>query len=243
MNHESPMWNDAFGIEWLDFNLSTSLMTIISSIIVFIICVMGSRRLQQRPGKFQNLMEMIVDFVKGVVGGSMDWKTGKYFLPLGLTLFMYILVSNILGVVVMGVSSDHTLWWKSPTSDAVTTLTLSLMVVLLSHFAGIRMHGMKHYLKGYVKPIPFMLPLNLIEEVANVLTLGLRLFGNIFAGEILLSLIGESLAFSAPPYTTILAVIPMVAWQAFSLFIGAIQAYIFIVLTMVYMSHKVSKDH
>jgi len=236
------MWNNAFGIEWLDFNLSTSLMTIISSVIVFIICVLGSRNLQRRPRGFQNVMEMLVDFVKKVIGDAMDWKTGQQFLPLGLTLFMYIFVSNMLGVIVM-VVVGHDLWWKSPTSDAAATITLSTMVILLTHFYGIKMQGGKGYLKGYLRPVPFLLPMNLIEEVANTLTLGLRLFGNIFAGEVLLSLIGESLAGSYPPFTTIAAVVPMVAWQGFSLFIGTIQSYIFLVLTMNYMSHKVSKAH
>ncbi|MFP7479826.1 F0F1 ATP synthase subunit A [Terribacillus saccharophilus] len=242
MNHGSPMWNNAFGIEWLDFNLSTSLMTIISSVIVFILCVMGSRNLQRRPRAFQNVMEMLVDFVKKVIGDAMDWKTGKQFLPLGLTLFMYIFVSNMLGVIIM-VVVGHDLWWKSPTSDAATTLTLSVMVILLTNFYGVKILGGKEYLKGYIRPVPFLLPLNLIEEAANTLTLGLRLFGNIFAGEVLLSLIGESLAGVNPPFTTVLAFVPMIAWQGFSLFIGTIQSYIFLVLTMVYMSHKVSKAH
>ncbi|WP_226036305.1 F0F1 ATP synthase subunit A [Aquibacillus saliphilus] len=241
MDHESPLYHDLWGISWLDFNLSTVAMTIISSIIVFIICVLASRKLQMKPTGFQNFMEWIVDFVKGIIGDTMDWRTGKVFLPLGLTLMAYIFVSNILGVITMGVY-DHELWWKSPTSDAGLTLTLSTMVIVLTHFYGIKIRGVKAYGKTFVEPVPFLFPLKVVEEIANTLTLGLRLFGNIFAGEILLSLIAK-LAFSFGAISIVGAIIPMIAWQGFSLFIGAIQAFIFTMLTMVYMSHKVSSDH
>ncbi len=87
----------------------------------------------------------------------------------------------------------------------------------------------------------FLLPFKIIEEFTNTLTLGLRLFGNIFAGEILLSLITKMAMIAIPAFA--FSIIPMLAWQGFSLFIGAIQAFIFTMLTMVYMSHKVSSDH
>ncbi|WP_163539123.1 F0F1 ATP synthase subunit A [Gracilibacillus sp. YIM 98692] len=241
MDHESPLYHDLWGIPWLDFNLSTVLMTFISSVIVFIICVLAARNLQMKPTGFQNFMEWIVEFVKGIIGDTMDWKTGKVFLPLGLTLLVYLFVSNILGVITMGVWG-HTLWWKSPTSDATLTLSLSAMVILLTHFYGIKVRGFKEYGKSFFQPIPLLFPLKIIEEFANTLTLGLRLFGNIFAGEILLALITK-MAMIAIPVTTVFSLIPMVAWQGFSLFIGAIQAFIFTMLTMVYMSHKVSSDH
>jgi len=87
----------------------------------------------------------------------------------------------------------------------------------------------------------FMFPLKIIEEFANTLTLGLRLYGNIFAGEILLALLVGGLATGVGG--TIAAIIPTMVWQAFSIFVGAIQAFIFTMLTMVYMAHKVSHDH
>ncbi|MBM7571285.1 F0F1 ATP synthase subunit A [Aquibacillus albus] len=241
MDHKAPLLEDLFGISWLDFNLSTVIMTVISSIIVFIICVLASRNLQMKPTGFQNFMEWLIDFVKGIIGDTMDWKTGKLFLPLGLTLLVYIFISNILGVITMGVWG-HTLWWKSPTSDATVTLSMSALVIILTHFYGIKLKGFKEYGKDYFRPVPFLFPLKIIEEFANTLTLGLRLFGNIFAGEILLGLITK-LAFTFGAVTFVGALIPMLAWQGFSLFIGAIQAFIFVMLTMVYMSHKVSTDH
>ncbi|WP_383150833.1 F0F1 ATP synthase subunit A, partial [Streptomyces sp. NPDC056697] len=136
---------------------------------------------------------------------------------------------------------DHTLWWKSPTADPVVTLTLAAMVVALSHYYGIKLKGAKEYGRSYFQPVGFIFPLKIIEEFSNTLTLGLRLYGNIYAGEILLSLLA-GLATSS--FIGVLAAAPLtIVWQGFSVFIGSIQAFIFTLLSMVYISHKVSHDH
>ncbi|HLR09244.1 MAG TPA: F0F1 ATP synthase subunit A [Bacillota bacterium] len=241
MEHEAPIVENAFGIPGLDFNLANVLMIAICSAIVFFFCVWASRKLQMKPTGMQNFMEWVVDFVKGMINDTMDWKTGKVFLPLGLTLITYILVGNLAGVATVGIFGDE-LWWKSPTADATLTLTLSGMVIVLTHYYGIKTQGVKNYLKGFISPVKIMLPFKIIEEFTNTLTLGLRLFGNIYAGEVLLSLL-VGLATSAVPFGFLFAAVPMMAWQAFSIFIGAIQAFIFTILTMVYLSHKVSSNH
>jgi F-type H+-transporting ATPase subunit a len=244
LGHEAPTF-ELFGL-W--FSKSNMLMITIASVIVFIIAVAGTRTLAMKPTGAQNFVEWVMDFVRGIIKSSMDWNTGGRFLTLGITLLMYIFVSNMLGLP-FAIIFDHELWWKSPTADPTITLTLAVMVVGLSHYYGIKMKGAREYGKDFFKPMSFMFPLKIIEEFANTLTLGLRLFGNIYAGEILLGLIagmavsgyGESILGGI--FGTIGAFIPMIAWQGFSIFVGAIQAYIFVMLTMVYMSHKVSHDH
>ncbi len=244
LGHEAPLVN-IFGL-W--FNLSNVLMITVASVIVFLIAVLGTRTLAMKPTGAQNMMEWVIDFVRGIIKSSMDWNTGGRFLTLGITLLMYIFISNVLGLP-FAVIVNHELWWKSPTADPLITLTLAVMVVGLSHYYGIKLHGAKEYGKGFLKPMPFMFPLKIIEEFANTLTLGLRLFGNIYAGEILLGLIagmavsGYGSSLFGGILGSIASLIPMLAWQGFSLFIGAIQAFIFTMLTMVYMSHKVSTDH
>ena len=136
---------------------------------------------------------------------------------------------------------DGELWWKSPTADPAIALTLSSMVVILSHYYGIKMKGVGEYGKDFLRPMWFLIPLKIIEEFANTLTLGLRLYGNIYAGEVLLALIAGGMATGVGG--TIAAIVPMIAWQGFSVFVGSIQAFIFCMLTMVYMAHKVSQDH
>lgn len=241
MEHEAPILENAFGIPWLDFNLSNVVMVIVTTLIVLILTILGARKLQMRPKGVQNVMEWILEFVRGLISDSMDWKMAKVFLPLGLALITYILTANLLGVVTM-VSVGNTLWWKSPTSDPGITLSLAVFVILLSHYYGIKVKGTKKYLKSYFQPFPVFLPINLIEEFANTLTLGLRLFGNIYAGEVLLGLL-VSLMMHTNALGFVGGAIPMLAWQGFSIFIGGIQAYIFTMLTMVYISHKISSEH
>ncbi|MDC2866245.1 MULTISPECIES: F0F1 ATP synthase subunit A [unclassified Bacillus (in: firmicutes)] len=228
----------------LTFDLSSVMMTTVAAVIVFIIAIMCTRRLALRPTGMQNFFEWVVDFVKGMINSTMDWQTGGRFLTLGVTLIMYIFVANMLGLPFMIATAEggeHIAWWRSPTSDPAVTLTLAVMVVALTHYYGVKMKGTKEYLKGYIQPMKFLFPLKVIEEFANTLTLGLRLFGNIYAGEILLTLLAQLGA--SGTFGALGAVLPMLAWMGFSIFVGAIQAFIFTMLTMVYMAHKVSHDH
>src|SRR5690625_7577424 len=95
----APIIDNLFGISWLSVDLSIVLMTVITSIVVLLIGIWGSRKLQMKPTGVQNFMEWVVEFVKGLVTDTMDWKTGRAFLPLGLTLIMFILVSSVLCMV------------------------------------------------------------------------------------------------------------------------------------------------
>ena len=237
MDHGAPIIENIFGIPWLSVNLSTVLMMVISSAVTFFVAFFLTRNLKMKPTGKQNFIEFIVDFVKGIINDSMDWRTGKKFLPLALTLITFIFISNILGIIVTGIFNGN-VWWKSPTADAGVTLTLAAFIIILTNYYGIKIRGVKKYAKGFVSPVSFMLPFKIIEEFTNTMTLGFRLYGNIFAGEVLLSLLA-----SMASMTLIGAIIPMILWQGFSLFVGAIQAFIFTTLSMVYMSHKVIDDH
>lgn len=236
MNHETPvvyLWK-------IPFNPANVLVILVSSAIVFIIAMVCTRRLEMRPTGAQNFIEWVVDFTKGIVRSSLDWKTGARFHLLAFTLLMYIFVANMLGLP-FAIVVDNKLWWKSPTADPLITMTLAVMVIGLTHFYGVKLRGTKGYLKTYVQPVSFMLPLKVVEEFSNSLSYGLRLYGNIYAGEVLLGLL-VTLS-TASIFGGILGIPLMIVWQAFSIFIGAIQAYIFAVLSMVYMSHKVGEDH
>ncbi|MCM3567211.1 F0F1 ATP synthase subunit A [Neobacillus mesonae] len=237
MHHENP----EFQFLGLWFNGANMLMITVASIIVFLIAVLSTRTLAMKPTGMQNFFEWVMDFVKGIINSTMDWKEGGRFQILGITLIMYVFVSNMLGLPFAVVVNDQ-LWWKSPTADPMITLTLAVMVVGLSHYYGVKLGGAKGYGATFFSPMKFLFPLKIIEEFANTLTLGLRLYGNIYAGELLLSLLAAGLAHQG--IAGLIAAVPLTfLWQAFSVFVGTIQAYIFTMLTMVYMSHKVSHDH
>lgn len=236
----APVIENIFGIPWLSVNLANVLMIVITFTIVLVLSILGARNLQMKPTGVQNVMEWILDFIKGIINDTMDWSTGRRFLPLAITLFLFILVANLLGVMTTIIVDDQT-WWTSPTADPGITLTLSTMIILLSHYYGVKIRGTKEYIKGYFTPVWYLFPIKLVEEFANTLTLGLRLFGNMFAGGILLMLL-VSLTKMWYGAGFVLGAVPFLAWQGFSVFIGGIQAFIFVMLSMVYISHKVSED-
>ena len=241
MNHTAPEAHLDLGFMTLTFNLSTVMMLLISATIVFLIAFISTRKLALKPTGMQNVMEWIMDFVKGIIKSNMDWKTGGRFHILGITLIMFIAVSNLIGLPLGAISYGTDLWWKSPTADPVVTMTLAVMILVLTQYYGVKMQGTGGYAKTFFQPMSFMFPLKIIEEFANTLTLGLRLYGNIYAGEILIGLITGLAVSSTLGFVG--AIVPMMAWQGFSIFIGFIQAFIFTMLTMVYMAHKVSTDH
>ena len=237
MGHGAP-YGEIFG---LLYNKSSVLMSLVAAAIVFIIAIICTRKLAIRPTGGQNFIEWILDFVRGIIGSTMDWKTGGRFITLGATLLMYIFVANMLGLPFAISDSQGQLWWKSPTADPTITLTMAVMIVVLTHYYGVKMKGLKEYGKDYFRPMWFLFPIKLIEEFANTLTLGLRLYGNIYAGEILLSML--AILGTSGFLGGVFGALGMLIWMAFSVFVGTIQAYIFTMLTMVYMSHKVSEDH
>ncbi|WP_100374180.1 F0F1 ATP synthase subunit A [Bacillus sp. FJAT-45037] len=235
MNDHKPPIEEFMG---LSFNMSTVLMTTIACLIVFLITFIGTRRLSMNPSGLQNFIEWVVDFIRGIIKANMDWKIGGRFIVLAYALLFYVFVANMLGLPFeLYNPTTHEVWWKSPTADPVLTLTMAAFVVILTHYYGIRIQGFGKYLKGYITPVPFLLPFKIIEEFANTLTLGMRLFGNVYAKEILMILLVT--AGTGSLFGIFGAFLPLVVWQAFGLFIGAIQAYIFAMLAMVYMAHKV----
>ncbi len=219
------------------------MMTIISCIIVFLVVFICTRNLQMKPKGKQNFIEWVIDFVRGIVADNLPGSQVNNFHLLGVTMFLFVFVANEIGLVSKIVTTDDITLWKSPTADPFVTLTLALMVISLTHFFGIKSLGFKNYLiNSYLKPVGFLLPLKIIEEFTNVITLGLRLYGNIFAGEVLLGLIANM--FISLGWWSLPIVMPLeMIWIGFSLFIGAIQAYVFVTLTMVFMSHKIVAEH
>ncbi|MDU4442501.1 MAG: FoF1 ATP synthase subunit a, partial [Streptococcus mitis] len=136
-------------------------------------------------------------------------------------------------------STDGANLWTSPTANIQYDLALSFGVILLTHIEGIRRRGIKKYLKAYVTP-GFMTPMNILEEFTNFLSLALRVFGNIFAGEVMASLL-ITLSHQAL-YWYPVAFGANLAWTAFSVFISCIQAYVFTMLSSMYLGNKINDE-
>ncbi|SDO07756.1 F0F1 ATP synthase subunit A [Alkalicoccus daliensis] len=232
---------DLFGIPWMTVNIPNLLLITAAMAIVFFVCFFMARKIEMYPTGAQNALEYLVQFIKNVISSTMDWERGKNFLMLGITLILYIFVANMMGVPFELATAEHYVWWNSPTSNPVLTLSLALFIILLTHIYGIKLKGVKEYGKDYFRPAPLLAPFKLIEEFSNTLTLGMRLFANIYAKEvILIMLVGLG---TSSLFWVFGAFLPLVVFQAFSVFIGSLQAFIFVMLTMVYMAHKVNEEH
>lgn len=227
----------------LSIGVNTLLSLVATVLLVWVFCMVSTKNMSvDKPGKAQLMLEWVYDFVRGLVGGAItDSKVQMYNL-LGMTLLLFVFIANMVGLGFILTIKDYSIW-KSPTADPIVCLALALIMIIMSHYLGVDKLGFKQYIKSsYMQPVSFMLPINIIEEFTNTLTLALRLYGNIFAGEVLLGLIA-SLGGAFFPVTWVIGIPLQMVWQGFSLFIGSIQAYIFVTLTMVYMSHKVETEH
>lgn len=237
MNEQS--WT--FSFLGLDFDGTVCSMVLLTCVIVFLFIFICSRNMQLKPKGKQNVLEYVIDFVNNIIKDNLSQSEVPNFSLLSFVLFLFILIANIVGLVTKVTMGEDVSYWKSPTADPTVTMAFALIIILLTSFVSVKRFGFKGYIRNsYMNPMPGLLPIKLLEEFTNVLTLGLRLFGNIFAGEVLLALIAK-FALSNWVATVIMIPVEMV-WQGFSIFIGAIQAFIFVTLSMVYMSHKIQTE-
>ena len=190
------------------------------------------------PGKVQLFWETITIQMRDQVESAIGMKIAPFVLPLAVTLFVYILIANWLSVLPVqytdssGATSELL---KPPASDINFVLALAMFVFLCYHLAGFWRRGLIGHpvrlLKGHVT---ILAPINLVEEIAKPISLSLRLFGNIFAGGIMVALIAM--------FPWYIQWAPNAIWKTFDLFVGLIQAFIFALLTILYFSQSMELD-
>lgn len=230
----------SFNIGPVYFDGAVLVMTVLTCAIVFGLVIWASRKMTLRPKGKQNVLEWMIEFVNGVSKDNMGGTESRRYSLFVFVLFAFIFVSNNIGLMTKIETANSLNYWKSPTADVGVTLTLSLMVALVANLSGVKRFGFKGYLKHAFFSPAAMLPMKIMEEFVNFLSLALRLFGNIFAGEIVLSLVaqlGNSHIYYLP-----VAIALEVLWIAFSLFIGALQSYVFILLSTMYINEKIAEE-
>lgn len=216
------------GIDY-EFHLNTThVALLIVSLFIIIMAIIARMKLnkvnsEDTPGTFMNIVELIVEMLQNMVEGLMG-KNAKRFVNYLSALFLFLIISNLAGLFGL----------RPPTADYGVTLSLGLITFFLIHVNGIKKNKVGHF-TALFQPIWFLFPINLIGEFAVPLSLSLRLFGNIMSGTVLMGLIYDLVK----PFT--------VAWPAFlhayfDLFSGCIQAYVFCMLTMVYVNDKIADE-
>jgi F-type H+-transporting ATPase subunit a len=236
-HHETAVWPLLGTV-----NVDTILSSAIAAVIVIALALYLRVKVTSTgvPGGVQLFFEAITVQMRNQIEGAIGMRIAPFVLPLAVTIFVFILVSNWLGVFPVQYASEAggaKELFAPPASDINYVLALSLFVFLCYHLAGFWRRGLVGHplrvLKGHVA---ILAPINLVEEIAKPISLSLRLFGNIFAGGILVGLIALF-----PPY---ILWAPNAIWKAFDLFVGLIQAFIFALLTILYFSQAMEmEDH
>jgi F-type H+-transporting ATPase subunit a len=220
--------------EWLGmtFNIDTIFSTLVAGAVVLILgFILRSRLTKGDTDHVPSRLQIIWESVVGEVNRQVEDNLGRvhpYVAPLAISLFFFILIANWLELIPSRPNEDAPHLLAAPTADTNLTYALAAVTIVSVWTYGIRTQGVKGYFGHFLQPFPVLLPLNILEELVKPITLALRLFGNIFAGGIMLALIGL-----IPLWAGWL---PNLAWKAFDMFIGGIQAFIFALLTVLYFA-------
>lgn len=205
--------------ELVIFGVSLNRGVVVSSIVItavlVLLALLVTRNLRERPSGVQSLVEYAYEYLVGVIESSVP-EGARGCAPVVITLFLFILFSNLIGVIP---------WFESPTADVNVPIGLALVVLAMMVYYGIKSKGLVGYLKSFIRPNVLFLPINLIETFTKPITLAFRLFGNIFAGELLIVILVRLIPIGVPT-----------AFSLFHIFIGVIQAYLFFMLSLAYIA-------
>ena len=203
----------------------------IGAAVTFLILFIGSRMLKDRPSAYQVIVEEIYGFGRNL-GGQVGEEGRKWF-PYTLSIFVFLLVLNIIGLF----PNSYPV-----TSNISFTLTLALLTFILTQYEGFRRNGPVRYLKSFVPPglpfkplmVPFMWFVEVLQEFTKPLTLGLRLYANILAGHLIIFVFLSFILYFGT-FMAVISVPAAVIFFGFEIFVAVLQAYIFAILTQVYI--------
>ncbi|MGC8509309.1 MAG: F0F1 ATP synthase subunit A [Acidimicrobiales bacterium] len=218
----------------IDTDILTSTLLAVA-ILLFLGFRMRAKVTDGVPGKLQLFWEILVEQVNELADSAIG-PQGRRFVPIGVTVFLFVLISNWIGFIPSalqpGISGEIL---PAPTSDVNLPLALALFVIVWVHVESFRARGFRGYFRHYAQPYAALVPINVIEEITKPITLTFRLFGNIFSGGLMILVMTTLLPIYVVPFGEIL-------WKPFDLFIGAIQAFIFLLLTILYFGMGMSHD-
>lgn len=205
----------------------------IGAALTFLIMFFGARAMKDRPGAYQVIVEEVYGFGRNSLGGQMG-EEGKKWFPYTLSLFVFLLVLNLVGLVPNSFPV---------TSSIAFTLVLALLTFTITQVVGIRRNGLGGYVAAFVPPgmpakpimVPFMFFIEWISELSKPLTLAMRLYANILAGHLLIFIFLGFILYTGTPLMAVFSVPAALALYAFEIFVAVLQAYIFAILTQVYI--------
>jgi len=203
-----------------------SMELLVVAIIIVLFAVLRSRLSVDNPGKLQHLVEVVHEFIQGQAHDSVGHGSGRY-VPYFATLFIFILFMNLIGIIP---------GFESPTMEPAVPLGLAVCTFLLYNWWGAREQGIGPYLAHFAGPVwwlaPLLIPIELISHLARPLSLTVRLYANMFAGE------KVTMTFIMLTYFLVPSL-----FMGLHVFVAFLQAYIFMLLTTIYVGSAVAHDH
>lgn len=221
------------------FDLTMVLVSVIIISVIFLLVFWSSRRMELKPKGKQNVLEYVYELTINFTKGNLGEEEAKRYSLFFFTVFTFLLLANNLGLMTKLETPEGQNLWTSPTANMAYDFGLAGIAILFCHFEGIRRRGFKEYFKSFVTPWA-MAPMNILEEVTSLVSLALRLYGNIFAGEVIVSLLlqlSQQNAFAYP-----IAFVLNIVWTGFSVFISCLQSYVFVMLVSMYLNKKINGE-
>jgi len=214
-------WVFYIGDTRLVVNNHTLIMTWVVIALTLAFAWVATRERAMVPGPWQQIAELLVNWFKDLVHDALGEAYEERYFPLICGLFIFLLLCNWVGII-PGL--------EEPTKDLNTTLGLGVMGFFIAHGTAIKVKGLKEYLKEYFEPMFFLMPLNVVGEIAKVISISFRLFGNIMGGSIIIIVVSHLIwGLLLPPFL----------YGFFGLFVGTVQAFVFTMLTLVYISVQI----
>ncbi len=206
---------------------TTHVCVLIVMLVIVAFSIAANRAIKHAsdvPGTFQNVVELVVEMLDKMIGGVMGKFSPRFRNYIG-TIFIFILLSNISGLFGL----------RPPTADYGVTFAMGIMTFVLIHYNQFKYQKVKGVIAGLCDPWPIWAPINLIGEIAVPISLSLRLFANVLSGTVMLALVYALLS-------KIAIIWPAALHVYFDLFSGAIQTYVFCMLTMTYITNACTTD-
>lgn len=225
-----------FGEHWsikflgLSFNLDTIIMAWVVMLFILISSIVLKGGLSMIPSKRQAFLESIIDFLEGIAKSQLGSNYYRH-MTLICSLFLFIFLANLAGQLPFKLIHIPNGELASPTNDINTTVALALTVSLYYFYSGISERGL-NFFKHYFSPVWFMFPMNILEDITRPLSLSIRLFANILAGEVIVMVLISLVPLFLP--------VPI---MLFELFVAFIQAFIFTILSASYISFATAEEH
>jgi F-type H+-transporting ATPase subunit a len=218
-------------------------------VVVCIFAALVNRSLKTKPGGFQTAMEGLYELARdGIAGAVMKGGGGATWFPYIGGAFFFILVCNLVGLIPLPFGVGHQLAFYAATGNINVTITLALFTFVFTHYAGVRKKGPIGYVKGWVIPAPpvlkqFIFVSDVISELFRLVSLSVRLFANMIAGHFILAVFfAMVLVFQSYLLGAVLQV-GSVAVFMFEIFVASIQAFIFAILSAVYIGTALEQEH